>query len=514
MIIMKANFLFVIAILMFFISGVYAYIGYNGNEILSSHYMTDQKWSDRVCLGCHLNTVSEVTDSFHVNQDLAEWSALMEHGILLSGMDKDTWLNVYGPMHPGGGQLAEYGADVDCMICHEQNGLYDYQTRVASISSGNITGAKEAAIEEAKMKAQKDPLYVASYALNILTPLPIVTEIHDKVNGGPRKEQCSNTCHQNEVSTGAVTWMAFNFSSHYDVHANVNCIECHETAKHQIGRRIPLDSDNSDYVEVKSCDSQGCHEGISHGGIVDAHLQTIECQTCHIPLLPGGNIKGVTPVKGFSWENGVLEKTYHESNFTPILAWSKGIYNKKLPMMAGKDEEGVKLNTFSLIKGVWWDEGLDKEVLNNPNTSSSLGNPIPPSVVKAADSDGDGKVTSAEMRSYDGNSDGMPDYPNAVLRNVDLLYQVSHNIASINVGMADPLKCNDCHGASASEELQNIHFAQEQTDCMQCHNITPAINWKLLGYDKDPAGTTVPSQPIEVIIPRQKPVEIKRELAL
>ncbi|MCC7575953.1 MAG: methanogenesis multiheme c-type cytochrome, partial [Methanomethylovorans sp.] len=188
---MKANLLFVIAILMLFISGVYAYIGYSGNEVLAAHYMTDQKWSDKVCLGCHLNVKGEVAESFHVQQDLAEWHSLRDQGVMLSGMDKDTWLSVYGPLHPGGGDLEGYGADVDCMACHEQNGLYDYQARVESIASGDIAGAKGAAIEAASKKAQQDPLYVASYALNILTPLPIVTEIHDKVNAGPRKEQCS-----------------------------------------------------------------------------------------------------------------------------------------------------------------------------------------------------------------------------------------------------------------------------------------------------------------------------------
>lgn len=494
---MKANFLIIIAILMLFISGAYAYIGYSGNEVLSSHYMTDQKWSDNVCMGCHLSTKEEVNGSFHVQQDMAEWSSLMGQGVLLSSMDKATWLQTYGPLHPGGGNLEEYGADVDCMVCHEQKGLYSYQARVESISSGNISSAKDAAIKQASKEAQQDPLYIASYALNILTPLPIVTEIHDDVNGAPTKEQCGNTCHQNEVSTSAVTWMVEN-SSEYDVHANVNCVECHETEEHQVGRRVPLDSTHEDYVEVKSCDSEGCHAGISHGSIVDAHLETIDCETCHIPMLPGGNLTGEAPINSFSWENGVLEETYHESNFTPTLAWSKGIYNEKLPVMASKDEEGVRLKTFNLINGVWWDEGLDQGVLSNPDNSSSLGNPISPSVVKAADSNADGKVTSFEMRSYDGNLDKQPDYPNAILRHVDLLYQVSHNIASKDIGMADPLKCDDCHGVSASGSLH--------------------VNWTLLGYDKDPAETTPPTnfsdKEIPVTIPGQKPVEVEREPAL
>ncbi|WP_370575555.1 methanogenesis multiheme c-type cytochrome, partial [Methanomethylovorans sp.] len=433
----------------------------------------------------------EVTGSFHVQQDMAEWSSLMGQGVLLSSMDKETWLKTYGPLHPGGGNLEEYGADVDCMVCHEQKGLYDYQARVESISSGNIAGAKEAAISEASKEAQKEPLYVASYMLNILTPLPIVTEIHDEVNAGPTKEQCGTTCHQNEAATSAVTWMAAN-SNDYDVHANVNCVECHETDEHQIGRRVPLDSTHYNYVEVKSCDSEGCHAGISHGDIVDSHLETLECETCHITMLPGGNLTGVTPVSGFSWENGVLEEAYHESDFTPTLAWSAGLYNGKLPVMANKDTEGVKLNTFNVITGVWWDEGQNQDVLNDPDNSSSLGDPIPPSAVKSADSNGDGKVTSSEIRSYDGNLDNQPDYPNAVLRNVDLLYQVSHNVASTDVGMADPLKCADCHGTSEA-----LH-----------------IDWGFLGYEKDPAGTTTPTQEISVTIPGQKPTEVEREPAL
>ncbi|HML27117.1 MAG TPA: methanogenesis multiheme c-type cytochrome, partial [Methanomethylovorans sp.] len=63
-----------------------------------------------------------------------------------------------------------------------------------------------------------------------------------------------------------------------------------------------------------------------------------------------------------------------------------------------------------------------------------------------------------------------------------------------DVGLANPLICADCHAGSASGTLH--------------------INWELLGYDMDPAGTTAPAQEISVTIPGQKPVEVEREPAL
>lgn len=486
--------LLIILVLMFAVAGASAYLGYSGNDTMAVHYMTQQEWSDSSCGGCHPGMDEEVERSYHVKQNLKKWTSLMDHGVDVDSIEGEERALTYGQVHPGGGYMAEYGVEIDCMSCHEQNGLYNYHARIEAISSGNFESATDAALEEARSEMQKEPLYVASYILNVLTPLPIVTEIHDEVNGAPRAEQCASTCHMSDVPMTAVSWADDNHAL-YDVHSNLECTDCHQTEDHQIGSPKLLGAPESveeDFeVEVKSCDSVGCHAGISHGALVDGHLEAVTCESCHIPALPGGEVSGVAPISEFSWANGVREVVTYDSQFTPTLAWYDGVPYDSLPVNVNMSE-GSMLKPFNIITGIWWDEGTNPAVVANPNTSAVIGNPIAPSIVLAADQDKNGEVTAEEIRSYDANSDGTADYPNAVLRHVEMYFPVSHNIASSSVGLAEPLVCADCHGVTAT-----------------------AIDWQALGYETDPTGadSDLSGTDISVTIPGQKPTEIEREPA-
>ncbi|WP_342304215.1 methanogenesis multiheme c-type cytochrome [Methanolobus sp. ZRKC5] len=508
-----------ILVVMFAASGVYAFIGYSGNGAMSAHYMTEQKWSDSSCSGCHVGMYEEVSESYHVGQDLKKWSSIMEYGVAVDGIDEDAMSVTYGQVHPGGGYMADYGVDIDCMICHEQVGGYDFEARAERIAAGDFENANEAAIEESRAELQKEPLYMAGYVLDVLAPVPLVTEIHDEVNGAPGKALCGSNCHTGDIATTAVAW-TLEDSAYYDVHDNVDCQECHETEEHKIGSREYLFASGPTHMEteagVKDCDSSGCHEDISHGGMVDAHLDFLSCESCHIPSLPGSDVTGTPVIKEFSWANGVREDVTYDSEFTPTLAWSEGVYYDLLPIAQEREEDSV-LKPFNIINGIWWDEGTDVDVFADPDNSSLIGTPIVPADVLSADADNDGDVTEDELRSYDGDMDGSPDYPNAVLRHVDMYYQVSHNIVSSSVGLAEPLECADCHGASASDTLQNVHFGDSIKDCSECHDLVPVINWKSLGYDSDPAETNPPTDfsanTISVTIPGAKPTEVEREPA-
>ncbi|TGC09664.1 methanogenesis multiheme c-type cytochrome [Methanolobus halotolerans] len=483
-----------VLVLMFAAAGVNAYAGYSGNEVFAEHYMTQQEWSDSSCGGCHIGMYDEVSESYHVQQDLAPWTSIMEHGVDAGSLEGEDLATTYGQVHPGGGYMADYGLDIDCMICHEQNGLYDYHERSEVISAGNFGMATNAALDDARTHAQQDSIYVLSYMLDVLTPLPIVTEIHDDVNGAPRQELCAN-CHISEVSTTAVTWTSPEHGQ-YDVHADVNCYECHVTEDHQIGRKYLLNAPDNMHDafegEIRSCDSSGCHEGISHGAMVDGHLETVSCESCHIPALPGGEISDETPISGFSWANGIMETVTHDSQFTPVLAWYNGTYYDQLPRNDSMDSENAILRPYNVITGIWWDEGTDPAVFADPNASSAVGDPILPAHVQRADEDNDGSVTVEEMRSFDADGDGEADYPNAVLRHVEMYFPVSHNVAGSTVGLAEPLACADCHGITATE-----------------------IDWQALGYQTDPAGADgdFTGNEISVSIPDQRPTEVEREPA-
>jgi methanogenesis multiheme c-type cytochrome len=486
--------LILVLVVMFASASVYAYVGYSGNNVMAVHYMTQQEWSNSSCGGCHIDMYDEVGQSSHVEQNIAPWASLMEYGVDIDSIEGEDLATTYGQVHPGGGYMAEYGVDIDCMVCHEQNGLYDFHARAGAISAGNFETATDAALDEARSHAQQQPLYIISYMLDVLTPLPIVTEIHDEVNGAPQNDQCEN-CHVSEVSTTAVTWTSPEHEQ-YDVHAEVSCYECHTTEDHQIGRRdllnAPEDMHEAFEGEVRSCDSVDCHAGISHGAMADGHLDSVACESCHIPALPAAEISGEAPISEFSWANGVREVVAYDSQFTPTLAWYNGTYYDRLPANGSRDSENAILRPFNVITGIWWDEGTDPAVAAAPNNSSAVGNPISPAHVQRADADTNGNVTVEEMRSFDADGNGEADYPNAVLRHVDMYYPVSHNVAGSTRGVAEPLGCADCHGVTAT-----------------------AIDWAALGFETDPAGadSDLTGTEINVTIPGQKPTEVEREPA-
>ncbi len=490
-----------VAVLLLVLAVGYTSVGYSGNDAISTHYMTKGEWSDAVCGVCHYGAYEQVNNSYHVQVDMDRWSPLTNFDLETSG--KDAWVAEFGKYHPGGGPLAEekYGISVDCWMCHEQYGLYDFEARGEAIANGDYENAHKVAMEESTKAAQTSPIQTFTYSANLLTPYPLLFFFHGAVNGPPHETSCSEQCHLQDVPTRAVTWGSEEDYKEYDAHAKngVECFECHEmegyiiTSDHQIGRGNVSDSPDlpeSHYDDtMRSCDDAECHAGISHGPFADSHMEFLACEACHIPKLPGGELVGGKPLESFSWQSGEREDVYREADFQPVLAWYNGNFGDVLPNVDTRNDTGVMVTPFNNITGTWWDAGTDPEVLANPDTSISTGDAIPVQYVKAADSNGDGEVTEKEMQAYDVDGDGQADYPNAVLRTVVLYYQVSHNIVSSDVGIADPYTCRDCHGNAS------------------------VIDWASLGYVEDPGGESSAAKSIAVTYPRPKPVEVDTEPA-
>lgn len=487
-----------VAVLLLMTAVGYTSLGYSGNDAISTHYMTKGEWSDEVCGVCHYGVYERVNSSYHVQVDMDRWSPLTNFDLETSG--KDAWVAEFGKYHPGGGPLDEYGVKVDCMMCHEGSGLYDFDARAEKIASGDYENANKAGMENALEAAQKDGLRLSIYNADFLTPYPLLIVFHGAVNGVPSDTSCSEQCHIQDVSTRAVAWGEEEFYAEHDAHAEegVECAECHHTeaylitSDHQFGRGNV--SDTPDMPEshfddtMRSCDDEACHAGISHGPFADSHMEFLDCTSCHIPVLPGGELPGGKPIKAFSWQSGERVDEYWEEDFQPTLAWTNGNYGDVLPGVDTRNDSDVMLTPFNKITGTWWDAGTDAAVLANPNTSPSTGDAIPVQYVKAADADENGEVTVEEMQAYDADEDGTADYPNAVLRTVELYYQVSHNIVSSDVGMADPMTCKDCHGSEA------------------------VIDWGSIGYIEDPAGDSAAVKSIGVSYPNKpRPEEVDKE---
>ncbi|WP_261789002.1 methanogenesis multiheme c-type cytochrome [Methanosarcina siciliae] len=487
-----------VAVVLLVAAGAYSSLGYSGNDAIASHYMTKGEWSDSVCGGCHFDVYENVNNSYHVQVNMSRWSPLTNFDLETSG--EEEWVKEFGMYHPGGGPLAKYGIDIDCMMCHEKYGLYDFDARAEAIANGDFANANSLAVANFSATAQTDPLHLFVYAANVLTPYPLLIVFHDAVNGAPTS--CAQMCHRTDVETSAVMWADEEAFEESDAHAanGVECTACHHTeafiitSDHQIGRGNASDSPDlpdSHYDDtMRSCDDAACHAGISHGPFADSHMEFLACEACHIPELPGGDLPGGNVLESFSWQNGEREDVYRDSDFQPALAWYNGNSGDVLPSVDTRNDTDVMVTPFNNITGTWWDAGTDPEVLANPNTSISTGDPIPVQYVKAADANGDGEVTVEEMQAYDADGDGQADYPNAVLRTVELYYQVAHSIVSSDIGLADPYTCKDCHGNES------------------------VIDWAALGYEQDPGGESSAVKSIAVTYDRPRPVEVEREPAL
>jgi len=363
-----------------------------------------------------------------------------------------------------------------------------------------------------------DKIYVG---IMILVVAFILVDTFALSAGSPADIPCSEACHSYDKALRGVMWDTGEYEK-YDAHAQagITCPFCHITSNHlpegETIPEIPVSSQNSVDNTVLSCDSEGCHYKISHDMIADGHLTAgVTCEACHIPMLPGGVV-----LESVNWANGVRKETVKRTDFRPVLAWAKEPVADELPHVDSKDDEGARLLPFNVITQTWWDTGMNADVRANPDTSVSIGNPIHLSDVKAADADGDGTVTPEEMGAFDGNGDGQPDYPNAVLRQQDLYYKVTHNIASSKVGLAKSLNCDDCHAASGTSLLNSIHFTGRQLKCETCHTPNPPIDWRSLGYEYDPAtpeSYADYSEKTVVVTPyvaRPKPAEVERESQL
>lgn len=477
----------IVAIILILAAGIYAgNLSYSGDQARAAHFMSEGHWDDDTCAGCHAGVYDDVISSYHVQQGVNFKDGMYDGWSVLINFDIDTggeggWVEKCGNCHPGGGPLesiaGKEGIAIDCNICHDQTGMYDWEARGKAIEEGRYT--------EANSDAMKLALETMPVSFGVST---------DKA--------CATQCHTADVKKRAVGWNEADYGE-YDAHANnsVLCVECHITQNHQIGRGNISDTPDAEDDKLdgtmKTC--LDCHEGITHDMAIDgAHIGIVSCEACHIPVLSAD--LNLPVIKAANWKNGVNDFSFRQKGeFTPVLAWFNGTKNGELPHVAKRNDSNATIKPFMVINAVWWDTGAEADVAANPDTSWHTGNPIRLSDVIAFDSDNDGNVTADEAHSFDGNGDGSPDYKDAVLRSMDLYFSVSHNIAGGGSGLMEALGCEDCHGYVEGT-----------------NNTTNVFDWPSLGYDNDPAQTDPPTDfaavnfTVTPYVARPKPVEVER----
>jgi len=453
-------------------------LNYNGYQPLAAHYIYNNSWSDENCKSCHNNMYDDLVNSDHVqrvnsNGIDGQWDPLFIN--LIEKEDTSNRIRECGLCHskgipPHNPTIAAVAAQFECSHCHSKDDKIFEIHDIDEIVGGSITtNCQTCHLDD----ISSDNLYL--------------THISDTT--------CANQCHQTDVATRGVMWSSDNYGA-YDVHsnANISCIQCHVTSNHNIARGNIIDrSDLPETTDLPMKQCIDCHSDVKHGMIVDAHLETVSCEACHIPALPGGELPGGVPIDSINWANGFKDITFKKNDFQPVLAWFNGTV-EGMPNPSDRDDPGAMLKPFNVISITWWDDGNDKNIINNPNSSLHWGSPILLPHIRAADVNRDGTISLDEMRNVSLNVYGKPDYPNAVLRSRVIYYSVSHNIVAEKSALGkSALWCADCHGN------------------------TSRIDWKLLGYDADPAQTDPPKDftvneiTVEIIPARPEPVEVEKE---
>jgi octaheme c-type cytochrome (tetrathionate reductase family) len=143
---------------------------------------------------------------------------------------------------------------VDCLVCHDTSGTY-----------------KKKALGAGHPDPSVDLLKVA------------------KSVGRPSRVNCG-TCHfqgggGDAIKHGDLDGTLLFPSERIDIHMgklDFDCVDCHQTREHlPPGRLLTISVDRKNRLRCTDC-----HEGEPHADIrLNAHMQRVACQTCHIPFM-------------------------------------------------------------------------------------------------------------------------------------------------------------------------------------------------------------------------------------
>lgn len=209
---------------------------------------------------------------------------------------------------------------VDCLVCHDRSGQY----------TKSATGAGHPPLDPVKPGTQTIT-GAPAWAVDLNKAAQSV--------GLPGRDNCGN-CHfygggGDNVKHGDLSSVLYQPDRAVDVHMspdgeNMTCSTCHVSDKHQwAGSRYDVKAvdphvnaplkpgERRDVATCESCHSDSPHPATLIGMKLNAHTDTLACQTCHIPEFARG---GVATKTFWDWstagrldENG---KPISENNFT------------------------------------------------------------------------------------------------------------------------------------------------------------------------------------------------------
>jgi octaheme c-type cytochrome (tetrathionate reductase family) len=273
------------------------------------------------CLGCHEDAADQILHTAHWRWQSDPVEIEGREGVFATGK-KNTINNfcigIQGnwesctACHAGYGWADENfdfenGANIDCLVCHDNSGTYRKGKRGLPLDGVDL-------LEAAKSVAV------------------------------PTRDNCGG-CHfrgggGNAVKHGDLDESLLHPSAEVDVHMgrfDFVCVDCHRTRDHVIGgRSISVSVDNKNQISCRDCHNPQLHAD----NRINAHTDTVACQTCHIPEVA---VKQATKTH-WDWstagDDSIKEDVHeylkikgsfaYEKNLKPEYRWYNGLASRYL----------------------------------------------------------------------------------------------------------------------------------------------------------------------------------------
>ena len=289
----------------------------------------------------------------------------------------------------------------------------------------------------------------------------------------PTRDNCGS-CHfngggGNGVKHGDLDETLYYPSGELDVHMGAQdfqCITCHITEDHQVKGKILADNytiDPQEQVACTDCHSESLHEDER----INLHVQTVACQTCHIPYMA---IKDPTKM---SWDWSTSGQDIPDDHFTYLKIKGTFVY-----------EDNVA-PTYA-----WYNGDLDYRYL--------LGDKIDPEVpTMINDPAGDIQDSQARIfpfklhvakQPYDAGYDYLlapitaGDDGYWTLFDWDLAFELAEDVT----GLAYSGEYGFAETWMYWPTTHMVQPSENALQCNDCHRVDGRMDWIALGYPGDP----------------------------
>lgn len=425
----------------------------------------------KTCAGCHDKLTKQIMQTVHWNWgkkqtingktvDFGKKNALGNSFCLAVPSN----LSACTSCHAGYGwkdSTFDFGNtdNIDCLVCHETNGAY----KKFPLGSGHPVYQGEK--KEFPPGKVWEPVDLLAAARSIERPSRAACGACHFYSGGG-----DNYKHGDLDSTLA------NPGGDFDVHMGakgLTCESCHKAPDHDVKGEALSVSPGSGPRAMGCTD---CHKGDVHAiRILNIHMRRVACQTCHIPTYA----KGSPTV--LSWDWSAAGKNAGESA-DPLKIYDKA----RGELVLGKD----------LVPTYMWYNGTVERVF--------MGDKIDPGkVVRLSAPRGDRSDPQAKIFPFKVLKAKQPyDLENRIIAVPNIFGPADSETAysatfdwnkAIEAGMkAAGLSYSGKYGWVETTTVWSLNHMvvpkEKAIRCRHCHGESGRIDWKGLGYAKDPRG--------------------------